>query len=281
MNGQSEAFLGNQNLPKSFKIITKAGMAGGQSREGILANWKASQEALKTEKVPIYLLHHPANDGTPISDTMEGIQELYLAGKFEQFGLSNFSVNEVEECFNYAKSKNYVLPTVYQSIYGLAARQNEKELFPVLRRLGISIQAYSSLSSGFLVKTPAEIKAGVGNFNHSTVLGKILQDMYGKPVYLEFLDGYAKLAEENGISKAGMAYRWVVWNSALKPALGDCVVLGASSAKQMKNTVEEIDKGPLGQKIVSRLDRLWQSVENDAPQDNFATYKKLAASGAL
>lgn len=228
---------------------------------------------------------------------MDGIHELYLAGRFEQvslstriaplmltkskFGLSNFSAKEVEECYNYAKSKNYVLPTVYQSIYGLAARQNEKELFPVLRRLGISIQAYSSLASGFLVKTPADIKAGAGSFNHTTVLGKILQDMYGKPVYLDFLEEYAKLAKESEISQAGMAYRWVVWNSALKADLGDCVILGATSAKQLKNTAQEIEKGPLEDWVVERLEKMWKSVQKDAPQDNFSTYKKLVASGAF
>lgn len=187
----------------------------------------------------------------------------------------------MEECYSYAKSKNYVLPTVYQSIYGVAARQNEKELFPVLRRLGISIQAYSSLASGFLVKTPADIKAGAGSFKHTTVLGKILQDMYGKPVYLDFLDDYAKLAKESGNTQAGMAYRWVVWNSALKAELGDCVVLGATSAKQLKNTVEEIEKGPLEAWVVERLETLWKSVEKDAPQDNFGTYKRLAAIGSF
>lgn len=204
-----------------------------------------------------------------------------LADRNVQFGLSNFSAQEVEECYNYAKSKDYVLPTVYQSIYGLAARQNEKELFPVLRRLDISIQAYSSLASGFLVKTAAQIKAGAGSFDPSTVLGKILQDMYGKPVYLEFLDEYAKLAKESGNSPAGMAYRWVVWNSALKPELGDAVILGATSATQLRNTAEEIEKGPLEAWVVDKLDELWGTVENDAPQDNFNTYKKLAASGGI
>jgi aryl-alcohol dehydrogenase-like predicted oxidoreductase len=170
---------------------------------------------------------------------------------------------------------------VYQSIYGLAARQNEEELFPVLRRLGISIQAYSSLASGFLVKTPADIKAGAGSFKHTTILGKILQDMYGKPAYLHFLDDYAKLAKESGNTQAGMAYRWVVWNSALKAELGDAVVLGASSAKQLRNTMEEIQKGPLEGWVVDRLERLWKTVENDAAQDNFGTYKKLAASGGF
>jgi hypothetical protein len=51
--GESEAFLGNQNLGESFQIITKAsmGMAGGAGNDGILSDWKASQKALKTEKV--------------------------------------------------------------------------------------------------------------------------------------------------------------------------------------------------------------------------------------
>jgi hypothetical protein len=69
--------------------------------------------------------------------------------------------------------------------------------------------------------------------------------------------------------------------SALKAELGDCVVLGATSAKQLKNTLDEIEKGPLEGWLVQRLEMLWKTVEKDAPQDNFTTYKKLAASGGL
>lgn len=131
------------------------------------------------------------------------------------------------------------------------------------------------------MKTPADIKSGTGNFKHTTILGKILQDMYGKPVYFHFLNEYTELAKESGNTQAGMAYRWVVWNSALKAELGDAVVLGATSAEQLRNTMEEIQKGPLEGWVVDRLERLWKKVENDAPQDNFGTYKKLAASGGF
>lgn len=102
--------------------------------------------------------------------------------------------------------------------------------------------------------------------------------MYGKPVYMALVDDYTKLAKESGNTQAGMAYRWVVWNSALKESLGDCVILGASSARQLKNTIEEIEKGPLEGWVADRLEVLWKTVVNDAPQDNFATYKKLAAT---
>jgi aryl-alcohol dehydrogenase-like predicted oxidoreductase len=71
---------------------------GGSTGEGILQQWEESAKALKidrvrqflfkllhlltTAKVSIYLLHTP-DINTPISSTMEGVQALYLAGKFD------------------------------------------------------------------------------------------------------------------------------------------------------------------------------------------------------
>ena len=74
-------------------------VAGGATKEGILQQREESAKALKidrvhqllfkllnlltTVQVSIYLLHTP-DINTPISSTMEGIQALYLAGKFDQ-----------------------------------------------------------------------------------------------------------------------------------------------------------------------------------------------------
>ncbi|TVY92166.1 Oxidoreductase [Lachnellula willkommii] len=290
-HGQSETFLGNEGISSEFEIITKASggkVPGGLSKEGVLKGWAESQAALKVERVGTYLIHVPDAD-TSIADTMEGIQELHLAGKFDKarqflltfFGLSNFSPQQVEECYDYAKSKGYILPTCYQSIYGLVSRKNEKDLFPLLRRLGISIQAYSPLASGFLVKTPEDVRAGVGNFDPSTVLGKILQDMYATDSLLDYLQKFGELAEEIGSSKVGLACRWVVWNSALREDLGDCMVSGASRAKQLQDVLDEIEKGPLEDSVVERLEKMWKDIEADAPGDNFSTFRRLQKAGVL
>ncbi|CZR63220.1 related to aldehyde reductase (GliO) [Phialocephala subalpina] len=298
-HGESEKFLGNEGLSSEFKIITKAPMGlfpNGSTKEGIIEHWEESSKALKTDKVAFYLLHCP-DDGTPISETMEGIQTLYEAGHFYEvsslsslprpstnktkFGISNFSSAQVAELHSYAKSKGYILPTVYQAVYSLCSRKNEFELFPLLRSLNIKIQAYSALASGFLVKTPSDIKAGKGLFDPSTVLGKIVQDMYGKPSYLKFLEEYRKLCEEVGESPAGLAYRLMVWNSALKVEEGDIVCLGASSAGQLENTILEVEKGKLDDWVVQRLDAMWGDIEVEAPGDNFGTYKKLMKAGIL
>ena len=105
--------------------------------------------------------------------------------------------------------------------------------------------------------------------------------MYGRPPFLRFLEEYRKLCAEAGSKEAGLACRWVVWNSALSSEKGDCVVLGASSAAQLRNTVEEIEKGPLDEWIVERLGNLWKDVEAGAPEDNFGTFKKLMKAGII
>jgi aflatoxin B1 aldehyde reductase len=127
----------------------------------------------------------------------------------------------------------------------------------------------------------ADIKAGKGNYNPSTVLGKILQDQYGKDSYFRYLEKYSELATEAGLTKVGMAYRWVVWNSCLGAGEGDKIVLGASSGKQLDELVAEIEKGRLEDWIMKRLDDMWKDVEADAPEHNFATYKKLMKAGLL
>ena len=96
------------------------------------------------------------------------------------------------------------------------------------------------------MKTPQEVKDGKGLFDTSTVLGKILNEMYGKPSYLGFLREYRALCEQIGENEAGVAYRWICWNSGLSFERGDGVVLGASSARQLESTVTEIEKGSLG-----------------------------------
>ena len=174
-----------------------------------------------------------------------------------------------------------MLPTIYQSVYSLISRRTERALFPTLRRLGISIQGYSALASGFLVRTPEAIRAGAGNFSPNTIFGKILHEMYGKPSFLAALDEFGRLAEEAESSRVGLAYRWMVYNSFLDPEKGDAVLVGASSGKQLSETVMEIEKGPLEGWIVGRIEKVWEMVESEAPGNNFETFRMLKEAGLL
>ncbi len=158
---------------------------------------------------------------------------------------------------------------MYQSQYNLITRKSETSLFPTLRELGMTIQVYSPIAGGFLAKTPAEIEQSVGRWDPTTAWGGLYNKMYNKPSYLKMLAEYGKLSEECGVDRAGMAYRWIRYHSALKGEFGDTIVIGSKTAKQLEKTLVELEKGPLEEWVVKRLNKLWDIVEADAPVDAF------------
>ncbi|RQM07799.1 hypothetical protein DH86_00000671, partial [Scytalidium sp. 3C] len=104
------------------------------------------------ERVDVFYIHVP-DRRTPLEETLAGINELYKAGKFKRFGLSNYLANDIEDVMRISKQHNYVLPTVYQSNYSAVARRQEAEIFPILDKYKIAFYAYSPLAGGFLTKT--------------------------------------------------------------------------------------------------------------------------------
>lgn len=169
-----------------------------------------------------------------------------------------------------------VLPTIYQASYSPAVRLNETLLFPTLRSLGMSIQAYSPMAGGFLTKTPAQITAGVpGRWDPNTPTGTVHRNLFFKPSYLAMLEEYGKLAEESGVGRLGLALRWVRWHGVLKGELGDEILLGANTGGQLEEVLREVEKGPLEEWVVGRLDELWEMVMEDAPVDNLKAVRDV------
>ena len=219
-------------------------------------------------KVDIFYMHSP-DKHTPLEETLEGINEAYKAGLFERFGLSNYHVDDVQKVYDIAKSKGYVLPTVYQGNYSPVARLQDTLLFPTLRKLGISFYAYSPLAGGFLAKTKQQITDGAGRFNKEA-LGGMYLDMYGsKQSYVDALDEWEAIAKEAGCSKSDLAYRWVAYNSPLKKEQGDAIIVGASKIEQLEQTLSGLRAGSLPSNIVQKIDDVWEKIKHEAPYDNF------------
>jgi aryl-alcohol dehydrogenase-like predicted oxidoreductase len=187
--------------------------------------------------------------------------------------LSNFTASEVQEAYDYSKSKGYILPTVYQANYNLVARKNETLLFPTLRKLGISIQAYSPIAGGFLVKTPEQITSPTSErWTAGNTIGDLYRGLYFKPEMLDFLQKFGELSEKSGVSSVGLAYRWVRYHSVLKA--DDTLIFGASSVKQIEETLKVVEEGPLEAWVAERLDDLWKGVAEVAPVDSYSLIRQ-------
>lgn len=124
-------------------------------------------------------------------------------------------------------------------------------------------------------KTRAQIEEGKGRWDPATWPGAINRYMYYKPEYFKMLEAFGKLADESGISKIGLAYRWVRYHSALDGSRGDEMIIGASTAAQFRETVAEVQKGPLEDWVVERLDECWQMVKDVAPLNGMEAAKQV------
>ncbi|KAF1848091.1 Aldo/keto reductase [Cucurbitaria berberidis CBS 394.84] len=267
----SEVAIGELDKRTSFTIDTKlpGGFDPGHvSKEEVIRDAQDSLERVKIKQFDILYIHAP-DTSSPFEETLDGINEAYKKGIFRRFGLSNFSAEQVQQVYDIAKSKGYPLPTVYQGNYNPVACHLETQLFPTLRKLGISFYAYSPLAGGFLTKTAADLDAGAGRFNEQAI-GGLYSKLYDKPALREALIKWNQVAEKEGISKAELAYRWVAYHSILKGD-DDGVIFGASSIKQIEQTAQGLKKGKLSAEAAESIQQIWESVKADAPIDNFAS----------
>lgn len=273
MYGNNEVDLGSVGAADSFVISTKnpGGWAPGSLAE-ITTRFDESLDKLKTKHVDILYVHGPDRE-LPLDDWVPQVDALHKEGKFKRFGVSNFTPEETRALHEYAKSKGYVLPTVYQGNYNAVSRHIDTTLFPVLRELGIAFYAYSPVAGGFLTKTKKALEEGTadGRFraDHEAPVAKMYHDLYTKPKLLEGLGRWEGIAEQQGVPRAELAYRWVYYHSALKQELGDVVIVGASKPEQITQTVEGIRRGPLKPEVAKAIDDVWELVKEEAFVDNF------------
>jgi aflatoxin B1 aldehyde reductase len=130
-----------------------------------------------------------------------------------------------------------------------------------------SFYAYSPLAGGFLVKTKDDILARKGRFDPSRKYGDAYNKRFGKPCFLNALEQWAAVAEQEGTTKADLAYRWVRYNSALKPEYGDAIIIGATSLGQLEQTLKGIDSGPVSGEAARAIDGIWEGVKGEAVLD--------------
>lgn len=273
--GTNEVDLGTVGAAENFIISTKnpGGWIPG-ALENITTQVNASLDKLKTKQVDILYIHGPDRTAV-LDDWVPEVDALHRAGKFRRFGVSNFSPAEVRALHTYARSKGLVLPTVYQGNYNAVSRSIDDTLFPVLRELGIAFYAYSPVAGGFLTKTRRALEEGTadGRFAAADAAANpgsgFYHSLYNKPRLLEGLGRWEGLAELQGAPRAEVAYRWVYYHSALRPELGDVVIVGASRPEQIEQTVEGIRKGPLKPEVVEGIEEVWRLVKDEAIVDNY------------
>ncbi len=102
-----------------------------------------SLKRLRVDYIDLYQCHWP-DPTTPISDTMEILEELRSEGKIRVYGVSNFTVEQMADCLVYGRIESN------QPRYSALDRHVEEEILPFCRQHSLGVLAYSPLEQGLL-----------------------------------------------------------------------------------------------------------------------------------
>ena len=102
---------------------------------------EASLARLGTDHLDLYLLHAPTANAE-LSEVVAGFESLRRAGKIRAWGVSNFTVTQMEDLFHTPQGDRCATNQVF---YNLSGRGIERDLLPWCERHSMPVMAYSPL----------------------------------------------------------------------------------------------------------------------------------------
>lgn len=233
------------------------------TRDDMRAAISESLHALgDVEKVDLWYLHAP-DRSVPLEETLAVVDELYREGKFNRWGVSNYMAWEVSAICEICDKNGWLRPAVYQGIYNALHRTIENELLPCLRKYGISFYAFNPLAGGYLTgryhrdMKDEEVEEG-SRFDAKRVVGKMYRARFWNESFWGALEGVREETGKVEMRESEAALRWLMHHSKLERRFGDKVIIGASSEEQLRQNMEDFEKGPLGEGVLGAFDRGWE-----------------------
>jgi len=267
-NTKTEVVLGNilESLDKVPKIATKAnpwynndfsnGILGQLSSVNLERQLKTSLNNLKLDKVDIFYLHCPDHD-TPIIETLEKSDELWRKEKFNKFGISNFSKDQLEEILILCDNNKFNSPLYYQGMYNLISRKVE-EIFPLLDKYNVEFWGYNPLAGGLLsgkYKNRNLESESDSRFKNN----KIYQNIFWKDEILNNCEDFFK--NENCLE---YSFQWLKDHSKIRT--NDKIILGVSSEEQLNINLNAINKKTsYNENIIKYLHNIYYKIEDISP----------------
>ena len=249
--GHSEKLVGEAIKGKrdKYEILTKCGMrwegtegeyfftsndnSGIQrdiykysGRESIIAECEESLRRLGTDYIDLYQIHWP-DLTTPIEEPMEAFRILMEQGKIRAAGVSNYSVEQMEQASSVVELSSNQVP------YSMVRREIEQDVVPWCLDNSCGILAYSPLQRGLLTgKITPDYPFAPGDNRPETPHFKVNNLLHVN----KFLNKIKPLAEEKGATLSQLVIAWTLCQPGITVAL-----VGARTEEQVKQNAGALD----------------------------------------
>ncbi|HUG65539.1 MAG TPA: aldo/keto reductase [Gaiellaceae bacterium] len=223
--GDSERFLGEvlDGRREQVVLATKFGWGqetGDGSAEYIRGAIDGSLERLRTDYVDLYYQHKP-DPATPIAETLGALDELVRDGRVRAIGCSNFSAEQLADADRVARELGTARFTVLQNHYSLLQRDDDADVLPLCRELGVSYISYFPLASGLLT---GKYRRGEPAPEGTRLAGREIED-----ARFDRVEACAAFAQERGHSLHELA----ICALASTPGVGS-IIAGATKPEQVR-----------------------------------------------
>ena len=230
-------------LATKFGMVSHAGGGPGHldsSPANVRTAIEGSLRRLGTDHVDLYYQHR-VDPKTPIEDTVGALAELVDEGKVRHVGLSEAWVGTIRR----AQAVHPI--SALQSEYSLFTRDQEDEVLPLLRELGIGFVAYSPLGRGMLtgkVRSLDELDDTDFRKSNPRFMGENFQRNQ------RLVDEVEAIATEAGATPGQVALAWLLTKGS------DIVPIpGTKRASRVEENVGA-DDVELSPEQIDRLDKL-------------------------
>ena len=214
----------------------------GLSRKAILAEIDHSLRRLGTDYVDLYQIHR-WDPHTPVEETMEALHDVVKAGKARYLGASSMWAWQFAKAQHVAERHGWTRFVTMQNHYNLLYREEEREMMPLCRDLGVGVIPWSPLARGRLTRA----------WDESTE--RLRTDAFGKTLYAvpdadrRVVEAVGAVAAARGVPRAQVALAWMLG----KPFV-TAPIVGASRPQHLEDAVAALSLG-LADEEVAELER--------------------------
>src|ERR1700761_5518017 len=188
----------------------------------IRAEVEASLRRLRVERIDLYQMHWPAEDGTPLEEYWQVFADLRREGKIRAAGLSNHDIFQLE-----AAEQTGAVDAI-QPPFNLIHRDAADDVLLWAHEHEAGVIVYSPMASGLLTGAftaaraaaldPGDWRAGHPDFTEPALSAN-----------LALADTLRPVAERHGVTPAAIAVAWTLSFPAVTGA-----IVGARSPEQVR-----------------------------------------------
>jgi aryl-alcohol dehydrogenase-like predicted oxidoreductase len=217
-NGKGEFFFDANDDGKTIPVYKYAAKAN------IIKEVEESLKRLGTDYLDLLQLHWP-DATTPLSETMEALENLIQQGKIRAAGVSNYSLDQLKEAEKSISVASNQLP------YSMLNKAIENDIVPYTIANNIGIIAYSPLERGLLTGKYFKDATLKSDDHRNGYFGQ-----FDPEKVKSFLNAIEPLAIGKNVSLSQLVLKW----TTLQPGI-TIVLAGARNATQAIDNAKAIN----------------------------------------